>query len=590
MTQQNAAIARSRRQMIVGGIELGTATLIRSEPLAARTSGPHKFSNLDPLWPPPETAQAALPTPPPFAALVLNKAGFGPRPGDIANFGSLGVDDSSRLSAWLDNQLNPTLADTEVDARLANLAASSVPIEAAAFDTINKTPQQLWSEHARSGDYNTRMRPVWQMERLNLLRAIYSEWQLREVLADFWFNHFNVIGRDFPAHGMMPHYDSVIRQHIFGNFGDLLNANARTSSMLYYLDNRLNTWPNPNENYAREVLELHTLGAIENYFGAVDPLTVGNNSKGQRAGYTEIDVFEFAKALTGWGVSDASYGSPDTGDFIFRPNKHYSAWATAPLKILDLTISATNGEADVTDVLDYLARHYGTARYIAWKLCVRLVGDSPPQSLVNSTAEEFYARRDDADQLKEVYRHILLSGEFQSTWGQKLRRPIETVVRAMRAANVDLSFRIDNGASNNIWNRLVETGHYPFGYDAPTGYPDEQTQWQGSGPLIMSWRTVTYLLRQPTIVNLAQQVNDVLTNATDRTPANLVDFWMHRCLGYALESSHSDRIVSFVLDSIGGSANTEIVNNSNVADFSAYQKINRAIVGLVLMSPDAMRR
>ncbi len=381
MTQRKlrleAGFSRSRRQIVAGSLALGAAVgLMPGAALAAQDKPPAKLQNLTPLWPPPQSSLAITPTPP-LAALVLNKAAFGPRPGDAAAFAALGIDDDSRLLAWVDHQLNPGLADTEVDSRLAALAASAVPADVAAFDTLNKTAQQLWTEHARSSDWAVRNRPVWQMERLYLLRATYSEWQLREVLVDFWFNHFNVIGGEFPSHGLMPRYDEILRQHVFGNFGDLLNASAKSASMLYYLDNYVNTWPYPNENYAREVLELHTLGAIENYFGAVDPATVGSNSKGQRAGYTEIDVFEFAKALTGWGVSDNSYQSPDTGEFLFRATRHYSAWATAPLKILDLTITATNGEADVTDVLDYLAGHYGTARYIAWKLCVRLVGDDP---------------------------------------------------------------------------------------------------------------------------------------------------------------------------------------------------------------------
>ncbi len=589
MTQQDLGISRSRRRAIGGSLALGATALVATEKLSAKDTTPNKFKNSKPLWPGPETSLAVVPTPP-MAALVLNKAAFGPRPGDIEAFELLGVDDQSRLAAWVDYQLNPSVADTEVDARLADLAASVVPDDNAAFNTISKTPLQLWTEHARSADYYTRMRPVWQMERLSILRATYSEWQLREVLVDFWFNHFNIIGREFPAYGMMPNYDAIIRQHVFGNFGNLLNANAKTSSMLYYLDNYVNTWPYPNENYAREVLELHTLGAIENYYGAVDPATVGNNSKSQRAGYTEIDVFEFAKALTGWGVSDTSYGSPDTGEFVFRANKHYSAWATAPIKIMDVTIAATGGETDVTSVLDYLARHYGAARNIAWKLCVRLVGDNPPESLVASTAEAFYTRRNDPDQLKEVYRHILMSADFQGTWGEKIKRPIETVVRAMRAADVNLSFRIDHPVSNSVWNRLTDTGHYPFGYDAPTGYPDAQSQWQGSGPLIMSWRALTYLLRQPSIVNLAQQANDGIPNTADRTPGNLVSFWMNRALGYALDTQQSDRIVAFIIESLGGSANAVIANNTDVTDFSKYQKINRAVVGLILMAPDAMRR
>ena len=483
--RKDAAVSPSRRQVIGGSLALGAASLLPGQALAAQDKPPPKLQNLKPLWPPPQSSLAITPTPP-LAALVLNKAAFGPRPGDTAAFAALGIDDDSRLLAWVDHQLNPGLADTAVDARLAALAASAVPADVAAFDTLNKTAQQLWTDHARSSDWAVRNRPVWQMERLYLLRATYSEWQLREVLVDFWFNHFNVIGGDFPSYGLMPRYDGILRQHVFGNFGDLLNANAKTASMLYYLDNYVNTWPNPNENYAREVLELHTLGAIENYYGAVEPASVGTNSKGQRAGYTEIDVFEFAKALTGWGVSDTSYGSPDTGEFMFRADKHFTASPQAPLSILDVTITETGGESDVTDVLDYLARHYGTARYIAWKLCVRFVGDNPPESLVASTAEEFYTRRNDADQLREVHRHILLSNEFQTTWGEKIKRPIETVVRAMRGADVDLTFRIDHNISNSIWTRLTDTGHYPYGYDAPTGYPDNRAQWQGSGPLIMS--------------------------------------------------------------------------------------------------------
>ena len=528
---------------------------------------------------------------PPLAARVLNKAANGPRPGDIEAFDALAGDDAGRLAAWADWQLNPGSSDPQVDDRLANLLLSAEPLDQAAFDTIDKTSQELWTQHARSTDFATRMRPVWQMERLTLLRGVYSQWQLREVLYDFWINHFNIFGREFPAWGMMPQYDRSIREHVFGNFGDLLRANARTASMLYYLDNYVNTWPKPNENYAREVLELHTLGAIENYFGAVDPLTVGNNIKGQRSGYTEIDVFEFAKALTGWGVSDTSDGSPDTGDFMFRPARHYNNWLDAPLRIMDITLTETQGEADVTDILDYLAGHYGTARNIASKLCRRLIGDTPPPGIVASTADEFYTRRNDSDQLREVYRHILLSAEFQATWGEKIKRPMETVIRAMRAADVDLTMRIDHSVSNNIFNRLDDSSHFPFGYEPPTGFPDERAFWQGSGALITSWRTVTYLLKQSSIVNLAAQTNSGIPLQNDRTPANIVDWWMQQALGYALDAATAERMAQFVVDSIGGTPTTPInVVTTDTGASSAYQKIIRAIVGLVLMAPDAMRR
>ena len=159
------------------------------------------------------------------------------------------------------------------------------------------------------------------------------------MLNDFWFNHFYVKGSSFPTQGMLPHYNEELRSRMFGNFYDMLEANSKTASMLFYLDNYRNSWPNPNENYAREVLELHTLGAIENYYGTVDPNSIGVNSKGQRTGYTEIDVFQFARALTGWSVADGNGGSPDTGEFLFRSDQHYDEHASESIKVLDMDIA-----------------------------------------------------------------------------------------------------------------------------------------------------------------------------------------------------------------------------------------------------------
>ena len=473
---------------------LGVAGLVVTSDSQAQDV-PEQFAGLTPLMPAPRQSASKAPvTLPPLAALVLNKAAFGPAQGDVAAFNALGVNDAARLSAWLNIQLNPGNTDPAVDTRLANLLLSSIPEDVSAYSTINKTAAQLWTEHVRGSDYIEQNLPVWQVERLTILRGMYSQWQLREVLFDFWFNHFNVYGREFPTQGMMPEYDRVVRQHMFGNFGNMLNGIAKTACMLYYLDNYANTWPYPNENYAREVLELHTLGAIENYYGAVDPATLGNNAQGQRTGYTEIDVFQFARALTGWGVEDASDGPADTGAFIFRPDNHYD-FSQGPIKVMGVTINSSGGETDVTGVLNYLAGHFGTARNIAWKLCTRLIGDNPPASIVDSTADQFYTRRNDSDQLREVYRHILQSTEFQTTWGTKVKRPIETIIRAMRAVGVDLTFRFASNdyssPSAGIFYRLEDTSHYPFGYHAPTGFPDEKEIWQGSGPLVMSWRAVT---------------------------------------------------------------------------------------------------
>jgi uncharacterized protein (DUF1800 family) len=567
-----------------GAVSLVIPTQSEAQSLAA------KFSGLKPLRPAPVAAENHAPvTPPPLAAHVLNKAAFGPRPGDVDSFNALPGDDAAKLASWVETQLNPTGTDTEVDDRLIDLLLSSDQHDVAAFDTIGLPAQDLWEQYARSDTYAVNNRPVWQMERLTLLRGMYSQWQLREVMFDFWFNHFNVYGREFPTRSMMPEFDRVIRPHIFGNFGELLNAVAKTASMLYYLDNYANTWPNPNENYAREVLELHTLGAIENYYGAVEPGSLDDNIHNQRTGYTEIDVFQFARALTGWSVANGGNELPDTGAFIFNPDRHYN-FSDGPIEVMDISISETGGESDVTNILNYLAGHYGTARHVAWKLCTRLIGDNPHPDIVESTANEFYNRRADGDQLKEVYRHVLLSDEFRNTWGAKTKRPVETLIRSMRAADVDLTFRIDDTVSNGIFGRLDDTGQFPFGYEAPTGYPDEKEMWLGSGPLIMSWRSVTYMLRQDSIVNLAAQTNIGIPEPADRTPANIVEFWMNRALGYSLDPVVGNRMVQFITDILSGLP-TDPINTvtSNIGE-STYQRIIRAVVGLVLMSPDAMRR
>ena len=609
MSKSNTRQSFSRRKFIGASTALGLAGVSVAH-LASADPPPDKFKGKKPLKPAPALEQAAIP-PHPLAVMALNKAAYGPRPGDIDAFNALGADDTQRMDAWLLEQLNPLSSDPEVDARLLALESSEILEDQLAFDTIDKSAVELWTGHARNDDYSTRNRPVWQMERLTLLRAAYSQWQLREVLYDFWFNHFNVYGREFPTYGMMPEYDRVLRQHIFGNFGDMLKANARTATMLYYLDNYANTWPNPNENYAREVLELHTLGAVNNYFGAVDPATLGTNSEGQRAGYTEIDVFEFAKALTGWGVSDTTDGSPDTGAFMFRPSRHYDDWLESSIQVMDIELTQTNGTDDVDDILDYLAGHFGTAEYIAWKLCTRLIGDNPPQGIVDSTALEFYNRRNDGDQLKQVYSHVLKSYEFQNTWGEKVARPVETLVRAWRASGVDLTMRLDHNVSNSIWYRLDDTSHYPFGYGPPTGFPDERAFWQGSGPLIMSWRVVTHMLRRNEIVNQAAQTNDYFTDPNDRTAINIVNWWITRALGHDLSPAASDRIVDYVVeilmlrkpdysddpddyaadpfDTIGIDT-SELLNGDGTAYNGYYQRIVRGLIGLILMSPDAMRR
>jgi len=576
---------------------------------------------------------------PPFAVRVLNKAAFGPVRGNasvfnsVAHFNSLGANDQERLTAWVDQQLNPTTNDPQVQQRF-NAASDQ-------FTTIIATDQLLWQQFVRSDDGSTRSQPFSELDRFTYVRAAYSQWQFREVMADFWDNHFNVFSQTRnETRGYMPSYHRDLRGDTpgslgagagyFGNFYDLLLASAQNAAMLFYLDNAGNSWPNPNENYAREVLELHTLGAIENFAGSVDPATIPNNEFGQRSQYTETDVFQFARALTGWSVDDGrgDDNDPGTGAFLFRPDDHYDDYGSGssnlgPLQIMDVTINSLTFDTDgnpapVTSVLTYLAEHFGTARFIASKLCQRLVSDNPPESLVQSTALEFYNRRNDPDQLREVYRHVLLSTEFQNSWGGKARRPIETMIRAWRAADIDYTPTVDrpgttdrNRIASDINNLLEDAGQRPRDIPFPTGYPDFRAFWQGTGTLVATWRLVTFLysrrIDNPSFnnvldgfdLNLAEQINGFIPNSNNRTPANIVEIFYQEMLGFLPEvgtglEQQMDAVINFAANQAGVGI-SEPLDNANGydttdTDNSNYQRLMRATLSLVILQPTGQRR
>jgi len=589
----------SRREVIASlGAGVGAVALTAGNMQTANAQLATDISKDSKLFPAPPIERGASPDVPPFAVRVLNKAAYGPARGDVAAFNALGSNDDARLTAWVNQQLNPGSSDPDVDARLSGLT-----FPGQSYDTINKSNIALWTEHVRSDDFGLRNRPREQSQRLMLLRGAYSRWQLREVLADFWHNHFNIdIELRNETRGYFPAWDRDIREHMFGNFRDMLRNTTRNAAMLYYLDNAFNTWPNPNENYAREVLELHTVGAIENFFGAVDPGTVPNNIKGERAGYTEIDVFQFARALTGWGVADGRQGDNlDNGTFLFRADRHYDEHAQEPIRVMDITINSDGGINDVEQILTYLARHYGTARFIAMKLCRRLIGDNVPESLIASTADEFWNRRDEANQLREVYRHVLLSEEFKNTWGDKARRPTETLLRAWRAVGIDYTPKLNEDEGENISSallgRLEQAGHRPFEMEPPTGYPDFKAFWQGTGTMVFTWRTISYFLTRNNsddlAINLVQQTNQLQLVGFQRTPANVVSAWLQQAYGFLPETETINKVAGFMAQIADVGVNEQLENSmdtSNTSNGGEYNRVLRATVGLIVMLPVGQQR
>ncbi|HTP88614.1 MAG TPA: DUF1800 domain-containing protein [Candidatus Acidoferrales bacterium] len=295
-----------------------------------------------------------------------------------------------------------------------------------------------------------------------LLRAVYSNRQLEEVLADFWFNHFNVFLDKGADRYMVTGYErDAIRPHVLGKFKDLLEATAKSPAMLFYLDNWQSVGPNApqargkkgasglNENYGRELLELHTLG--------VD------------GGYTQKDVTEAARCFTGWTIQQPQRG----GTFVFNRRAHDDGEKT----VLGVKIPAGGGIEDGEKVLDIVARHPATARFISRKLAMRFVADDPPEALVKRMAETF--QKTDGD-LRAVMKTMLESREFFSVaaYQSKMKSPLEVVASAARALNADIDYAFP------LANQVAQLGEPLYRKQEPTGYSNNSREWLNSAGLM----------------------------------------------------------------------------------------------------------
>lgn len=506
---------------------------------------------------------------PPLGVIALNRMGYGPRPGDLAAFQALGPDDETRLRVYVEQQLNPnTIDDADFRRRLS----------ACGFQTLNMDAGTLWATHVTDRPSGvSRQRPYQEMERAVFMRALYSRRQLTEVLAEFWHSHFNVYARDDWAGPMWVSYDrDVIRGHMLGNFRQMLEAVGTSIPMLYYLDNYTNTNAGPNENYARELFELHALGA-ENYLGVKRQHEVPRDENGVPIGYVDDDVYEATRCFTGW-TSDSVFG-----EFKYVATQH----DRFQKQVLGRNIPADQIPLkDGRDVYDLVAYHPGTARHIAGKLCRRLIADDPPQRVVDAAAAVFLAQRHAPDQLRQVVRTILLSEEFRTTWGQKVKRPFELIVSSMRAAGMEFTFTMNDSASNWFMGAFARTGHSPFLWPTPDGYPDVQAPWLGNNTLVMSWNVLKGLCDLKNWYNKSFVTLDALFESPSeaRTANTLADFWIHRLLGRAMKPEDRREIVDFM----ARGRNPDMVLPLG-KDVNFTERL-QGMVALILMSPDNLLR
>lgn len=299
-----------------------------------------------------------------------------------------------------------------------------------------------------------------ELQQAKVVRAIYSERQLLELMTDFWFNHFNVFQfKDQDIYYTTAYERDVIRPHALGKFYDLLVATAQSPAMLMYLDNWLSIGPHSeaagkngqsglNENYGRELMELHTLG--------VD------------GGYTQADVTELARVLTGWTI-----GQPDDGgQFQFDPRKHEPG---NKVILGEKYYDAGNNEG--LHALDVLAHHPSTAHFISKCIAQQFVADDPPESLVARMAAKFQSSDGD---IREVLRTMIHSPEFWSpgAYRSKFKTPLEFVVSAVRASGANVV------APDALVQNLTAMGMQPYGMVPPTGYSTKAVTWENTGALL----------------------------------------------------------------------------------------------------------
>jgi len=434
-------------------------------------------------------AVSAAPSP---ARLTLNRLTFGATAATVEDFDRQGKRD------WLDAQLAMPATD---DALAARLAAATLRIE---YEAGNDGPGKDWAARAEdlpyqyldaAGErllplldyeigmnYEERIRPAREVQAAALIRAVHTGAQLREVLTQFWHDHFNVNAlKDEHTAAYFAAYDRGIRAHALGNFRALLGEVARSPSMLFYLNNEASRASPANENYGRELLELHTLGA-ENYFNDLydDWKSVPGATEGLASGYIDADVYEVARAFTGWSFGDGRWiaegdTAPASGEFFY-----IDAWHDPYQKrVLGAEFHANRGPMeDGESVLDLLARHPGTARFISRKLIRRLLTDEPSEALIATAAQTFLDAADAPDQIAQVVRAIVMSDAFEATPPRKLKRPFEFLASFYRASGLEVTAP----TLDYTW-QLAQAGWTQHEVRPPTGHPDDSQHWANTNTL-----------------------------------------------------------------------------------------------------------
>jgi uncharacterized protein (DUF1800 family) len=484
----------SRRGLLKGAVGVGAAAaFLRSWP--ARALEPRAGTRLLPAPELKEIVSRVSATTDP-AIHMLQRTTYGVAPGELDRARQMGYE------AWLDEQLDPgSIDDSAVDAQVAAL-----------FPTLTQSAQQLFDISAQQNDggYSVAM----ELKRAMIYRALFSKRQVYEMMVELWNNHFSMYHFKDDVSVLKTIDDrDVSRAHALGTFQDLLSASAHSPAMMIYLDNASNVADGPNENYARELMELHTIG-------------VG-------AGYTQTDVHEVARCFTGWTVDYNDQGT--NGELLFDPDSH------DPGSKLVLGVAIAGGDPGILDgrrVLATLARHPACATFISTKLCRHFVADVPPSSVVAKAAATFIATGGD---IRAVLRTILLSDEFFASAGQKLRRPYEFLLAALRSLGPQPT---SDGLDELVYS-LSPLGQVPFEWEPPNGYPDVGTAWANTNGMLNRWNIASALVLNG-FDGVTVPVRALVAAAAPKTSARLVDAMSALLVQRALDPPDRDLLIDYV--------------------------------------------
>jgi uncharacterized protein (DUF1800 family) len=423
---------------------------------------------------------------------LLRRATFGPTEGDVAAVKKIGID------AWLDQQLQPdSIADPVVDQALK------------ATPTVGMSTAQLHTA-VKQNDYQA----MFELAQAVISRQLWTTRQLYEVMVDFWNNHINITS---PFDGGWdvrgPSDTNVIRKYALGKFSDMLTASARDPAMMRYLNNAASDKRSVNENYGRELLELHTVG--------ID------------GGYTEKDVRNSAYLMTGRTVDK-------DGNFKYDPNRHW----TGAVKVLGFSHannSAKDGLAVGDAYLRYLATHPSTARYIARKLAVRFVCDSPPLSLVDRLARTY---QESGSDIVPVLRVLFRSLEFWISTGLKTRRPLENFVATGRVVGAQPGADTAKALAD-MYTFTRGLGQPPLGWEPPNGYPDVANAWSSAAGMLEIWNSHRAFV-QGTWKGLATPKPDTLLAQHPPALSTYLDALCTRLLFQPMKDNERAALVKFL--------------------------------------------